>query len=92
MEEIRKRMREYHKGTPQTVERADGIQCTNPCCTSGECDYCRICGFNTEEAERRRKIPMTEYTYEVKDGEGNVVATETRRRKFLARKPKPEED
>lgn len=74
---------DYHKGQPRIVERPNGVQCTNPICTSGDGDYCNWCGFNTKEASRRKHIPLTEYIHAVKDDDGNIVATQTLRCKFV---------
>jgi len=77
-----KNYREYHKGTHTQVKREGGVMCLNPSCVSGT-GGCEHCGWNTVEAERRKKIPLEEYIHEVKDKDGNVVSREKRRRKFL---------
>ena len=48
----------YHKGTPRQVKREGGVVCTNPSCISGVGEYCQSCGFNIEEAERRKALPL----------------------------------
>lgn len=73
----------YHKGTPARIRRDGGIICTNPACTVGVSYYCKRCGFNAEEAELRKRIPLEEYEFEIKDKDGNVIGNEIRRRKNL---------
>lgn len=59
MEEAKtKKYRDYHKGIPAKIERADGIVCSNPSCTTGPGNDCKLCGFNMEEAERRKTLPL----------------------------------
>ena len=75
----------YNSGIPKSVQRANGVICLNPSCVSGE-SGCDRCGWNQIEAERRKNIPLTEYTEKITNKDGEVVATETRRRKLIGRR------
>lgn len=83
----------YHRGIPSVVKRENGVMCLYP--TSESCpfglEYCERCGWNTKEAERRKMIPLEEYTHEVRNKLGEVVLTEKRRRKFLNIRPRTEQ-
>ena len=53
---------DYQQSAPtsesRSVHRKNGVDCMNPGCNSGACDYCEVCGWNVSEAERRSNLPL----------------------------------
>lgn len=43
---------------PESVHRKNGVDCMNPGCNTGACDYCEVCGWNVSEAERRSNLSL----------------------------------
>lgn len=73
----------YRDGEQRSITRPNGIRWLNASCV--EPDGCEWCGFNVEEAARRKDIPLEPYTVETTDADGHVTERKTLRRKYIGK-------